>query len=166
MAWLLSFAVARLVPEDAGGAMYYVGTLAELYRFFGAGMLFYLYRDKLPIRVDLAVASAAIVALGALTPFFQEICAVAGSYAVVALAYLWRPLHSSSDSDYSYGVYIYAFPAQQLVYHLTGSGWVLNIALALPATVVLAAFSWHFVEKPAMRLSMFGRPSFGEVVSR
>jgi peptidoglycan/LPS O-acetylase OafA/YrhL len=166
LAWLTSFLVARLVPEDARGAMFYAGTLAELFRFFGAGMLFYLYRDKLPIRADLAWASAALVALGALTPAFHEICAVAGSYALVALACLWRPLHVSGESDYSYGVYVYAFPAQQLVYHLTGSGWVLNILLALPVTVLLAAFSWHLIEKPAMRLRLFSRPSVRQGVSR
>ena len=30
--------------------------------------------------------------------------------------------------------------------------WYLNIALALPATILLAVFSWHAVEKHALKL--------------
>ncbi len=58
--------------------------------------------------------------------------------------------------DYSYGIYIYAFPVQQTLV----SFWP---EMALPAyllstlviTVALAALSWHFVEKPALKLKPF-----------
>ena len=58
--------------------------------------------------------------------------------------------------DYSYGIYIYAFPVQQTV----ASFWP---QMPLPAyllstfviTVALAATSWHFVEKPALKLKPF-----------
>jgi peptidoglycan/LPS O-acetylase OafA/YrhL len=56
--------------------------------------------------------------------------------------------------DYSYGVYIYAFPMQQLmVFLLPGDRvWWVNILLSLPPTLLLAALSWHLVEKPALAL--------------
>ena len=58
--------------------------------------------------------------------------------------------------DYSYGIYIYAFPVQQTLV----SFWP---QMPLPAyllstfviTVALAATSWHFVEKPALKLKPF-----------
>jgi peptidoglycan/LPS O-acetylase OafA/YrhL len=58
--------------------------------------------------------------------------------------------------DYSYGIYIYAFPVQQTLV----SFWP---QMPLPAyllssfviTVALAALSWHFVEKPALKLKPF-----------
>ena len=58
--------------------------------------------------------------------------------------------------DYSYGIYIYAFPVQQTV----ASFWP---QMPLPAyllstfviTVALAAISWHFVERPALKLKPF-----------
>lgn len=55
--------------------------------------------------------------------------------------------------DYSYGIYVYAFPVQQTISHLTGriSGWEV-FGLALPPTLALAALSWRLVEAPALAL--------------
>jgi peptidoglycan/LPS O-acetylase OafA/YrhL len=54
--------------------------------------------------------------------------------------------------DYSYGVYIYAFPVQQAVLYLWPTlptrAYVL-VALAL--TFACAAASWHLIERRAMR---------------
>jgi peptidoglycan/LPS O-acetylase OafA/YrhL len=55
--------------------------------------------------------------------------------------------------DYSYGIYVYAFPVQQTLIALLApmSSWLL-FALATPLTTALAVASWHAVEKPALRL--------------
>jgi peptidoglycan/LPS O-acetylase OafA/YrhL len=57
-------------------------------------------------------------------------------------------------ADYSYGIYIYAFPIQQAVAGLGGAAWgVLPfIALCLPLVLLAAALSWHLVERPALTL--------------
>jgi peptidoglycan/LPS O-acetylase OafA/YrhL len=55
--------------------------------------------------------------------------------------------------DYSYGVYIYAFPVQQMVLYLWPSLPTLAYVLvSLGATFAFAAASWHLVEIRAMRL--------------
>lgn len=56
-------------------------------------------------------------------------------------------------NDLSYGVYIYAWPVQQLVALSGGSrhGVALYIALSIALTYPLAALSWFLVEKPALR---------------
>lgn len=56
--------------------------------------------------------------------------------------------------DFSFGLYIYAFPMQQLAIYLLGSG-TNQIALFLAAflpTLVCACVSWHYVEKPMLAL--------------
>lgn len=57
-------------------------------------------------------------------------------------------------ADYSYGIYLYGWPVQQAI-AATGT-WarhtVVNAVAALVLTSVFAAFSWHLVEKPALRL--------------
>ena len=64
--------------------------------------------------------------------------------------------------DFSYGVFLFAFPTQQLIAWLTHTqSPYLMLALALPATLALAALSWHLVEKPCLRvkrhLDRFGK---------
>jgi len=56
--------------------------------------------------------------------------------------------------DLSYGVYIFAFPVQQIVVHWgKGRGWSFGVyfSLSLLVTGGLAYASWHLVEKRALR---------------
>ena len=56
--------------------------------------------------------------------------------------------------DLSYGLYIFAFPVQQLLVQWTlGAGWSFGalLSITLLITVGLAFASWHLVEKPVLR---------------
>lgn len=57
------------------------------------------------------------------------------------------------SGDYSYGLYVYAFPLQQLVIALLGSyaSPLLVCLLTVASTLPLAILSWHGMEKPALR---------------
>ena len=58
--------------------------------------------------------------------------------------------------DYSYGIYIYAFPVQQtLVSYWPQMPLSAYLLSTFVITVALAATSWHFVEKPALKLKPF-----------
>jgi peptidoglycan/LPS O-acetylase OafA/YrhL len=59
-------------------------------------------------------------------------------------------------ADLSYGVYIYAFPLQQL---LAAYGQ-LNVATAVLAVVPFALMSWFLVERPALKLKPGSRPAW------
>ncbi len=50
-------------------------------------------------------------------------------------------------ADLSYGLYIYAFPLQQV---LAAHG-MLSLWLSIAVTLPFAAASWFLVEKPALR---------------
>jgi peptidoglycan/LPS O-acetylase OafA/YrhL len=55
--------------------------------------------------------------------------------------------------DYSYGMYIYAYPVQQSVAALMpGVSVVSMILLAAGPTIVLAVMSWHLLERRALAL--------------
>ena len=69
--------------------------------------------------------------------------------AVIGLA---RP--GKLPADLSYGLYIYAFPVQQV---LAAYGQ-LSVFTAFACVLPLAAFSWFLVEKPAHRLKPPSRP--------
>ena len=60
-----------------------------------------------------------------------------------------------AEHDYSYGVYLWAFPIQQLLVSLLGAdamGLVAYSLLAFAATLPCAMVSWFIVERPANRL--------------
>lgn len=59
-------------------------------------------------------------------------------------------------ADLSYGVYIYAFPLQQL---LAAYGQ-LNVATAVLAVLPFALMSWFLVERPALKLKPGSRPAW------
>ena len=61
-------------------------------------------------------------------------------------------LNIFNKADYSYGVYIYAFPVQQiLVAEFPALPILGSIAICTLLTFILAAFSWHAIEKPLLR---------------
>ncbi len=74
-------------------------------------------------------------------------------YWVLFLAYV--PIEGlrrfQRGADYSYGLYIYAFPVQQSILACAPSiGLIPFLVSSLVATWCLAALSWHAVERPAL----------------
>ena len=59
----------------------------------------------------------------------------------------------TTRTDLSYGVYIYAYPVQQLLVLLGTASWgvAVNSLLVVLLTLPLALLSWTLVEKPALR---------------
>ena len=160
LAWLGSFAVARLLPDDAAGVAYHINQLAELFRFFGTGMMLYLFADRVAIRAAWAWLALALWLASAFTPFFVEIAALAGSYALIVFSYLCSDRFKAitARGDISYGVYVYAFPIQQMLIPLSlgasawgiSLAWLANTMLAWPLAALAGLASWLLVERPAL----------------
>jgi peptidoglycan/LPS O-acetylase OafA/YrhL len=132
-----------------------VDTSGDLLRFanlFLGGAVFYLFREKIPCK-DWMPASCAVAVLftcitGALIGIVLPICL---TYFV-----LWAALqpHLRFDrfaryGDFSYGIYLYAFPIQQGLIALFGPHLsALTLFLSATALSFAAGFlSWHLVEK-------------------
>lgn len=131
----------------------------EYATFFFAGVALHLFRHawaapsrKIGIMAILAMVSGIFVATG------HELVAtfVATPFAVVAFGSSSYPVvrRFGRFGDLSYGVYIYAFPVQQTTLWLWGNkaGFWPMFGLAGAITFVLAFFSWHWVEKRALKL--------------
>lgn len=121
---------------------------------FAAGALLYQWRDKIPARWSLVAVSLVIVAAASLLPDYRLVAAVPLAYAIIVSGALIHNKRMRLRTDLSYGVYIYAFPMQQLLV-IAGLAW-LNpfafFAVATAATLPIAAASWFLVEKPARSL--------------
>ena len=156
--WIASFLIVRFWPnaDFVSGFEYYIVATARMFRFFGTGMLLYLFRDRVMISPRLAWACLAITVAGTQTPVFLEICAVFGGYALIVFGFLapaaFRQL--ARRGDWSYGVYVYGWPVQQvtaLFIDAARDNAYVNSAISLVCALVLGWLSWTLVEHPALR---------------
>ncbi|WP_425082428.1 acyltransferase family protein [Ruegeria arenilitoris] len=121
---------------------------------FMTGMAFYIWRQHIPLSLSILATLTGLTVIAWFTPLFLPVFAVALSYAVFVVGYANWPVlkHYNRLGDYSYGVYIYAFPIQQLVAQSGVTTPAINMAISLPFTLICAVLSWHLVEAPAMKL--------------
>lgn len=81
-------------------------------------------------------------------------------YCVLSLGVASLPVlrRAGRWGDFSYGLYIYAFPMQQLTIHALGAGahQMTVFILSLAGTLACAVVSWHCVEKPMLALKPRG----------
>ncbi len=130
--------------------------MPRLVTFFFAGSALYLNRARVPFHAGLFAGAVAVTAATVTNPIWPTlILPTAGLYCMFYVACLrWpRTNRIGRRNDLSYGVYLYAFPIQQLlVYRGLGSGrpWLLT-ALTLPPVFVAAFISWVSVERPALQ---------------
>jgi peptidoglycan/LPS O-acetylase OafA/YrhL len=121
---------------------------------FYLGTLVYLYREQIPLGWKGLVASILVAGILYPTPLFHAAFHLVLPYWVFWCAYVPRGVirRFNEIGDYSYGLYLYAFPVQQSVVALLPNitPWALS-AIALPATLGCAFVSWHLIEKRALR---------------
>jgi len=89
-------------------------------------------------------------------PVLTELLLIASlPYIVLAFGTASAPLGGALTrrGDFSYGLYLYAFPIQQALVAIAGTpgGALGNFAIAAVLAGGCAALSWHMIEKPALR---------------
>ena len=129
-------------------------TAARFAVMFLAGALLYRFRDVIPARWSLVVVSLVIVLAALLLPNYRVVGAIPLTYAIIVSGALIHTKRLTLRTDLSYGVYIYAFPIQQLLV-ICGLAFLhpgVFAVIATLATLPLAALSWFLVEKPAVSL--------------
>ena len=136
------------------------GTLADDLRFagvFAAGMVFWLYRDRIVLSHAGAAAAALALAAAMTSKLSAEAgYATAGGYLIFWFAHrvpvLWLS-RLDNRADISYGLYLYGWPVQaMLVWYVPGLGPWGICGLSLILATVLGYLSWTWVERPALAL--------------
>lgn len=122
---------------------------------FLCGAFFYMNRDRVRISLPWAVFFVVFIIWGhTRIPNMRMLYIPAITYIVLVLGYHPRLYFAPYNrlGDYSYGLYIYAFPTQQIIsYYHQGIRQYQLFALAFPCILFAAVFSWHCIEKPALR---------------
>lgn len=128
----------------------------ELGLFFSSGMLLYTYREHIVLDKHYAMLSLLVLTIFGAMGHFVVPFSIFGAYLILYAAYSEKAIFKnfSKYGDFSYGIYIYGWPVQQIVTYCFGGSMnpYVNTAISLVVTLILAVFSWHFVEKPCMAL--------------
>lgn len=144
------------------GADWKINGLHLFAMFFAGAALRGRDLGKLIRPLPAALALAAVL-LGATAGrhAFLPLYIVCLPYLVLAAAYLPGGALREYNrlGDYSYGMYIYAWPVQQWTASLWpgATPWQVT-AVALPCTLVLAVLSWYLIEKRMLALKSHWQP--------
>jgi peptidoglycan/LPS O-acetylase OafA/YrhL len=112
-----------------------------------------LYADRVRLNGWLAAGCMALGMLLILDARLSFLAVLPIAYATVYVGML-NP-HKSGllfTGDYSYGLYLFAFPIQQALVHLypAYSWWGVNAAVTLVVSFSYAALSWWLIERPIL----------------
>lgn len=141
--------LARLLPAFLGGAVVCVAM-----------------RER-PFRRPVALAAIALagVLVASVDHWGAQLASPLIAYALLWLATVLPSPRVTRRHDISYGVYIYAFPVQQLLVYAGAHrlGLVGYDVLAALATAAVAVVSWRLVERPALNWARHRFPSAATV---
>ena len=130
--------------------------MCGVYFMVGASLYCFQWEKHFTLS-NVLLALVAWLSLSHRTQWFAMASWLVLPFVVMAFGLARHPwLGRMHTRDYSYGIYIYAFPVQQTV----ASFWpqmplTAYLLSTVVITVALAATSWHFVEKPALKLKPF-----------
>lgn len=164
VAMLVYFAIANLaylflqIAWPEAPALF--TSAARLSAAFTLGMAIYLWRERAPVLPWVAIGALPIwffLGEAPLAELFLNL-AIGSLLFWVAFARLGGAPTWSDMPDWSYGIYIWHYPIMQLVL-LTepeANPWTIAV-LTFPATAMIAAISWRWIEKPSLsQKSLFG----------
>lgn len=149
-AWAPVYAIGRYGPWPD---LIYFATFSLP---FIVGMTIYRYRSPAVLNGWVALGLIVLAAgLGAIGLGIEELWSLATAYGTLWLGFAPAPalLAYNRIGDFSYGTYIYGFLVGQVIAAtIPGIGTAGMMALSLPISIACGAFSWIYVERPAMQL--------------
>lgn len=126
----------------------------NLLLFFLTGAAFYLFVKS--YNIPTLIISAIAATILCLTGFHNYGLLAFLPYAIFYIAFNKHiPLNKTSRyGDFSYGMYIYAYPLQQVIIQITGNNISIPalFACSLALSLFFAFLSWHLIEKQALKL--------------
>jgi peptidoglycan/LPS O-acetylase OafA/YrhL len=116
--------------------------------YFIIGVFLFLNREKVLLDRRIALLAAILAFFSFGEDWFGYIFPPAITYLIFFLAYTTKPIRADAVvGDISYGIYIYAWPCQQIVAYLFPDQTpYFNVLVSSVIVIPLAWISWHYAE--------------------
>jgi peptidoglycan/LPS O-acetylase OafA/YrhL len=134
--------------------------------FFAIGSFLYVNRNYIPLNFPVLMGFTILIYLCPKTNLSFAISTLYITYVIFFIAFLsfLNYLNVDRMGDFSYGIYIYSFPIQQVVaYFILDISPIEMFLIVLPIVTLIGFLSWRFIEKPVLALKrklLMGRRYF------
>ncbi|MBB3105425.1 acyltransferase family protein [Azomonas macrocytogenes] len=134
--------------------------LITLGTFFYFGVTLYLFYERVPWNKTLALVLTSVLLLGLTLKLGSITLVIALPYLTIYVAYLRIPRlsHFGRYGDFSYGIYLFGFPMQQLIIHWLDADSIsisAFIALSLIVSFTMGVLSFYLIERPSLALKRY-----------
>ncbi|WP_078083240.1 acyltransferase family protein [Microbulbifer mangrovi] len=133
------------VPYWKGGRLVFM---------FFVGALVFLCRDKIVLSSrTFSISIVALLLSLSVSELFLSVYLIVIPYIILVIAYVpkGKLIYFNKLGDFSYGLYIFAFPVQQtLIFLWPGISIAEMVMGSFFFTLIMAILSWHLVEKPCL----------------
>ena len=129
--------------------------LIKLISFFLLGAVLYVLKDNIFFSWKFLLLAIFIFFLSIPLKVYQYVALFTLPYIIISMSIKWKFHKFGQYGDFSYGIYIYAFPIQQTVAYFFSTrihSAALFAMISFFPTLVLAILSWKYVEEPALKL--------------
>jgi peptidoglycan/LPS O-acetylase OafA/YrhL len=123
--------------------------------FFIMGSIYFVNKDSIKWDNNILLTFIILWVFSFRTMFFNVASLVFLPYIILCIAQMPLPFinKASKYGDFSYGLYIYAFPIQQtIILYLGRIPIVQMILLSILCTLPLSMISWNLIESKALKL--------------
>lgn len=121
---------------------------------FGFGTIAYVEAKRIPLAFRGVVAALAAAVLLRPTVFYEFALYIFTAYTTIWVAFVPASFIRSFNrlGDYSYGIYIFAYPIQLLLMHFQPKSTPFELFMrTVPIVLALSVASWTFIERPSLR---------------
>jgi len=130
-----------------------------IYLFFFGGA-FYVLRNHIQLKKSVVFLFTILIFAAAFTDrnIFKFVFSLTMPYVLLYISYVPTGFIRKFNNfgDYSYGIYIYAFPVQQSIVAMIPGISVFNLTcLAICMTLLFSWISWEFIERPVLNKKIF-----------
>lgn len=132
---------AKILVYSTVGIAFFVGSSLYFYRSTLSSTKAQLFIGALSIALIFASLNTALV---------MVLASIGFSLLVLSIGTLCKDSIIKSRFDISYGMYLYAFPVQQLMINITELGFYTSMLATIVIVIFLATLSWLLIEKPAL----------------